>query len=607
MKILGINFSHDSSICYIDNGVIQFAIEEEKLSRVKQDFGWPAMAINRLFFEKGIRAQDIDLIALDIEVPRTLSAQEITFRFTKSKNDKFLEYASRIVAYYLKGKREISEATNKNRIEQLLKEKGFTKAKVVYYEHHLSHAASAFYTAPISCDLVITCDGHGGVSSFNYYLPDNGALKLIRSNDYKSSIGLFYSMITKLLGFRPTRHEGKITGLAAYGKSTGLVSEFEKLFCYKNNKLERFPFGDVKDIGYQDKIDKQLTWKELINSRTSASFISLDYAMRGSILLEKLKELTKDFSKEDIAYACQRITEQIIVRDLDMVLKEYFADQKPVSIGLAGGVFSNVRCNQKIYEHTQVKNIFVHPAMGDSGLALGNGILADIESDVNKNKISNYSFTNTYLGPDYSDEVDSFVERLKESSNEFQIIKMQSPSFEIAKILAGNGIVGFWHGRMEWGPRALGSRSIILNTFNKSVNDTLNKRLDRTEFMPFAPSVIDFMMKEYFPNYDSDTPAADYMTITYDTHQKYHDMLQAVVHVDGTARPQVVRIDVNPYYYSIIKEFYELTKCGSIVNTSFNAHEEPIVSSPAVALKALTSGRIDYLVLDQYLLRLSNK
>ena len=179
---------------------------------------------------------------------------------------------------------------------------------------------------------------------------------------------------------------------------------------------------------------------------------------------------------------------------------------------------------------------------------------------------------------------------------------MDAPAKEIAQMLMDNQVVGFWHGTMEWGPRALGRRSMILNTFDRTVNDSVNKRLNRTEFMPFAPSIIDYMMETYIPSYKKDCPAADYMTVTYDVDPKYHDQLQAVVHVDGTARPQAVKKETNPYYYEIIDEFYKLSGCGAIVNTSFNAHEEPIVSGPEVAYKALKEDRIDSLVIDNYLI-----
>jgi carbamoyltransferase len=256
-----------------------------------------------------------------------------------------------------------------------------------------------------------------------------------------------------------------------------------------------------------------------------------------------------------------------------------------------------VRINQMIYEMDEVENVFIQPAMGDSGLSLGAAILADITLNKRDPNSAQYKFTHTYLGPEYDNDVAAFNESIK---HEAVVTKMEQPAKEIAQMMKDNQVVGFWHGSMEWGPRALGRRSMILNTFDRTVNDSVNKRLSRTEFMPFAPSVIDYMVKTYIPSYDSSCPAGDYMTITYDVAPEHHEQLQAVVHVDGTARPQVVKKETNPFYYEIIDEFYKLTGCGAIVNTSFNAHEEPIVSTPEAAYKALKEDRIDVLVLDDY-------
>jgi carbamoyltransferase len=251
----------------------------------------------------------------------------------------------------------------------------------------------------------------------------------------------------------------------------------------------------------------------------------------------------------------------------------------------------------------EVDEVFVQPAMGDSGLAIGAAILADIEFG-KRGTTARYPFCDTYHGPEFSDELQDF---LKQVSGEAVVEKMENPAQRIAELLKENAVVGFWHGRMEWGPRALGKRSMIINTFDREVNDSVNKRLNRTEFMPFAPSVIDYMTKTYMPAYDGECPAAEYMTITYDVAPEYHEMLQAIVHVDGTARPHVVRRETNPYYYDIIDAFYKLTGCGAIVNTSFNVHEEPIVSTPASAYKALRDDRIDVLVMEDYLIRIPDK
>lgn len=591
MNILGINFGHDCSACLIVDGKIINAIEEEKISRIKQDFGWPKHAIAILLEHNNLRPADIDIVAFGGFTDKELSRYYIQYCF--SKKNKLKEYISRVISYGtgINRFKKSQQAT----IESEVRKQGFTKAKVEFYDHHLSHAVSAYYPAPVSVDLIITADGYGDGSSFNFYIPVNDEIKLLHHNDHTVSPGLFYSMITKLLGFRAGRHEGKITGLAAYGEATPLLDSFRNLFRYENEKLQRYPFN-LAEAWKQFNMHSKLSITEKINLETSEYACGADYNRRAYVLFEKIKELSAGYSKENIAFACQKVTEEIILNEIVDVKKKYELKNN-LTIGLAGGVFANVRINQKIYELDFVKQIFIQPAMGDSGLALGAAILS---SRNHYSKSNTFSFTHTYLGPDYHESLDSFIQLVNVKL--YEVTKMVNSAKPIAELLTKNKIVGFWHGSMEWGPRALGRRSMILNTFDRGVNDVLNKRLNRTEFMPFAPSVIDFMAQTYMPKYIENMPAADYMTITYDVDPKYHDQLQAVVHVDGTARPQIVKKETNPYYYEIIHEFYKLTGCGAIVNTSFNVHEEPIVSSPESAFKALADNRIDYLVLENYLI-----
>jgi carbamoyltransferase len=597
MITIGINFGHDSSVAIIRNGIILGAVEEEKVSRIKQDFGWPRFALEILLKEYLIKPEEVNAIVLASEMTCNLSRTEVKYRFTKSKRDKNIEYLNRIVNYIgLTNSKPGYD--NTNFIINMIRKEGFTKAVFLNYDHHLAHASSAYYASPIDQHLIITSDGHGGTSSFNFYKPTKFGLSLIRDNDYTTSVGLFYSMITKLLGFRATRHEGKITGLAAYGKPSVLLDKFRQIFFYEDGNLCRFPHNELEKWWDHYELGNKLNLVSKINLATSAYGVSVDYSRRGEVILAWLKENTIGFSKEDIAYACQKVAEEVSIKELEIVLNKNFKGQN-VNIGLAGGVFANVRINQMIYETKGVSNIFVQPAMGDSGLAIGLAMLGDIDVSKKSKEVRHYAFKDTYIGPDYTKDVGIFVESIK---SEAIVRQMEFPAKEIAQMLMENQVIGFWHGSMEWGPRALGRRSMILNTFDRTVNDSVNKRLNRTEFMPFAPSIIDYMVETYIPTYKKDCPAADYMTLTYDVDPKYHDQLQAVVHVDGTARPQVVKKEINPYFYEIIDEFYKLSGCGAIVNTSFNAHEEPIVSGPIVAYRALQENRIDALVLDKYLI-----
>jgi carbamoyltransferase len=603
MNILGINFGHDAAATLIIDGKIIQSIEEEKISRVKQDFGWPENAIKVILEQNSLSPSEINCIAFGGNSFLELGTNEIRYRFSKLNSVKNKEYMDRILSYIGLPNDRFGDK-NIGVFEEEVKKKGFINAKVEFYNHHLCHASGAYYCSPFVPDLVITCDGHGDGESFNFYINDLAkGLSPIVINSHQVSVGAFYSCITQILGFRPTRHEGKITGLAAYGKPTRLVEDYMNLFGFKDGKMTRFPFDNLDEQWSKYKLEDKLKLKEKINLTTSESFIGIDYTKRYEVLKARIQELSEGFTKEDMAYACQKVAEQVVVRETVRVLNEFFKGTK-VSIGLAGGVFANVRINQMIYEMPAVSNVFIQPAMGDSGLSLGAAILAGIQFESLGNQTKNYVFSDTYLGPDYTNSISEFLNKIKDES---VITEMKQPAKEIAQMLKDNLVVGFWHGSMEWGPRALGKRSMILNTFDRTVNDSVNKRLSRTEFMPFAPSIIDYMMKTYIPSYDASCPAANYMTITYDVAPEFHELLQAVVHVDGTARPQSVSKETNPYYYEIIDEFYKLTGCGAIVNTSFNAHEEPIVSSPESAYKALKEDRIDVLVLDNFLIKFTQK
>ncbi len=595
-NVLGVNFGHDSSACLIIDGVIVNAIEEEKMSRIKQDIGWPKLAIDRILLENNLKKEDIHLFALENVFPTQLGKNEILYRFSKKNIFKYFEYFERCLQFIFSFDR-INKKKNHDLIKDTIKTMGFKNAEIEYHDHHLSHAASAFYTAPFKSDLIITSDGRGGMFSFNFYQPNKDGLQLLHSNSYRESIGVFYSNVTELLGFRANRHEGKITGLAAYGKQSKLVDDFRSLFKFSSKGFERYPYGNIDLLWKDSQIRKKMNLSDKINLYTSSSKISMDFGKRNLLLKERMKEMIKGYSNEDIAFACQKIAEEVTINEFIRICK--LNNLKSLKISLAGGVFANVRLNQLLFETEFVDNIFIHPAMNDSGIALGNAVLSDVKYNKEHISYNYYSIKHTLLGANFTKELELFTENF--NNDKISMKKMKNPAVDIAKLLYENKIIGLWNGSMEWGPRALGSRSIILNTFNKEVNQTLNDRLNRTEFMPFAPVVLDKKAKEYFPSFDNNVPAARYMTLTYDTNIKYHEMLQATVHVDGTARPQVIERNDSELYYDILDEFLKLSNCGALVNTSFNAHEEPILSTPETAINSLINNRVDYLVMENFL------
>ena len=597
MNVLGINYGHDSSACLIQNGELMAAVEEEKLSRKKSELGYPEKAIQYLFKKFGLTESDIDAVAFGGLSYNLYSQHDIKHRFFRKKIQRYWDLAYRIGAFFHVLKQNVGEQNKTFFIEQV-KQKGFKKAQILFYKHHLAHAASAYYHAPFKADLVVTCDGHGDGEAFNFYLPNvHHNLSLIVENDYTTSIGQLYSCVTSFFGFKPNRHEGKIMGLAAYGKATDLVQKMNALFFYENNALKRFP-----NQSFEEKY--QLANKEgLILLRKKMSFKGLnstgaDYALNSILLTDWLKKNTAEYSREDVTFALQKNTERVVLKEIQRVLQAKFKEKR-VKLALSGGVFANVRLNQLLRELPNVDNIFIQPAMSDAGLSLGAAVLGERETS---KKNAFYPMSDAYLGVDFSNEISIFIELLEKKYSHLTVVKSANPAEIIAQFLMDDKIVGFYASRMEWGPRALGRRSIIANPFRKEVNTELNRRLNRTEFMPFAPSILDYKAAEYLINFDENCPASDYMTLTYDVKSAYHEQLQAVVHVDGTCRPHIVKKENNAYYYAVLEAFYAKSGCGAIVNTSFNTHEEPIVATPQNAMNALLEKRIDILVLENYII-----
>ena len=312
--------------------------------------------------------------------------------------------------------------------------------------------------------------------------------------------------------------------------------------------------------------------------------------------LAYLKDVAKNNSKEDISAGVQYFAEKVSVEFLKRHLKD-----DPVPVVLAGGVFANVRINQKIRELPNVSNVFVQPAMGDDGLSLGSSLVAF--SKVNKNALESLprpmEIKDTYYGPKI--KRDQVVSYLEENKIDYEIFS--DITKKVAVWINEGKIIGYYQGKLEYGPRALGHRSILVRPTDKNINNSLNKRLNRTEFMPFAPAVISEKANEYFIDYKDDHLASEYMTITYDVYEQKQKEIEAVVHVDGTARPQVVFKSKEPTYHDIIYQYYLISGIPVIINTSFNAHEEPIVFTPEDAYKSFINGAVDILVMEDIVVR----
>jgi len=607
--ILGIHMGHDASLTLLRDGEPVLCMSEEKLSRVKMYYGFPIRTMEFMLNKFNLSPEDFDAVALDtIDLPGLIGPEEMKTRFSRGDKSKKLIrnlIKSRTVLNYILGL-NVTETKSSRELEKSkevffneMDKIGFIKDKILFFDHHYCHAASAFWPSPFSEAIVYTSDGRGDGLSATISHAKNNSIKRIAKIGELDSVGQFYSAVTSYLGFSPLRHEGKITGLAAYGDKRVLGDEFyhkikwnqdgtysfilpEKYECRDLNQIEEF-FNSLS-LSFKDKI------------------ILKDQALREDLLISAkwygqhayLKDVTKGISKEDIASGVQYFAEKVSVEFLKKHLKK-----EKLPVVLAGGVFANVRINQKIRELPGVSNVFVQPAMGDDGLSLGAAMISFSKQNPRNKKILTENprpmvIKNTFYGPKI--ERSEIISFLNEKNIKYEIFS--NIEEKIGKWIHEGKIIGYFQGNLEYGPRALGHRSILVRPTDKKINESLNKRLNRTEFMPFAPAIIAEEAANYFIDYMDDHIASEYMTITYDVFEDKQKEIEAVVHVDGTARPQVVFKDKDPRFHKIINEYYKISGIPVIINTSFNAHEEPIVFSQEDAYRSYLNGSVDILVME---------
>lgn len=439
------------------------------------------------------------------------------------------------------------------------------------YDHHLCHAASAWYPSGFDRALVVSLDGMGDWYSCRILRGENGHLEPLAAFYYEEMpIGLNYEIVTALLGFNPLRHAGKVTGLAAFGKEN--------------------PDCDAALNAFLERV-----WR-----RDRPAGLDYDLLLRdGERGLERLRALREtefgSFTREDLAYAIQKRTEQEV---LDLVRPFRQAHPDLENVALAGGVFANVRVNQRVLE-LGFRRIFVQPAMSDAGLCLGAALLECARR--RGGRLEPYRLEHVYLGPEFSGE--AIREALERHGLEGEYVEEERIGAVIAGEIAARRVVAHFHGRMEFGPRALGNRSILYSAADPDVNRWLNDQLNRTEFMPFAPAILAESAPDYFERIDGAEHAAEFMTITFHCTERARREIPAAIHVDNTARPQFVRRETNPRFHAILSAYRDLTGVPCVINTSFNMHEEPIVATPADAIRSFQEGNLDVLVLGNHLVR----
>ena len=571
MIVLGIIDSKPSSAAILKDGQILSAIAEERLCRMKMASGMPRQAIRQVMLDSGITAKDIDVVAVAQKVsvfePEPIPWNGWFDAKHAGKPRPFEKISGTLapIAGYIpfaqKAHHQLKDILSRKRLSQipelLEREYGIT-AQVKYYDHHYCHATGAYYTSNYDSALVVTLDGGGDGLSGSVYQGENGKLTRLSAVDSFNSLGNFYSYITHLCGFKAESHEGKITGLAAMGKP-----------AYIDILREFVSYEDPGRIQYTVPMYHRSALKQIAS------------------------RLPADFDKADLAASVQLLLEEIGIEFIRYWLRKTGIR----SIAVAGGVFSNVKFNQRVHELEEVDQFFVHPAMDDSGLAVGGAFAAlGDEPGVDLARLLQ-RLQNVYFGTSYTDD------EIRKAVEEFGFEATYEPEITdvIARLLAEGRVVARFTGRMEYGPRALGHRSILYQTTDPSINDWLNANLKRTEFMPFAPATLHEYADECFDGLDGARDSARYMTITFNCTEKMRLQSPGVVHVDGTARPQVLDPDTAPDFYKIAVAYYKLTGIPSLINTSFNMHGEPIVCTPEDALRSFSQGNLDYLAIGSWL------
>ena len=559
MYILGISaYYHDSAAVLIKDGKIVCGAEEERFTRKKHDNAFPFKAIDFCLKNAGITIKDIDHVSY-YEKP--------LLKFERLM-ETFVETYPFSLKVFLKGMPEYLDY--KIKIEKTIKSKLKYKGKVFFIPHHLSHASVSYYPSGFKEAAVLTVDGVGEYQTTALWKGNGNSLELLKSINFPDSLGLLYSTFTAFLGFKINDDEYKVMGLAAYG-TPRYVKQIYKLINVKKDGSFKL---DQSYFGYRE------TFKMWSNK-----FEKLFGKPRKS-------EDTMTQEHKDIAASLQKTTEEIYFK----ILNHLYLITKNKELALSGGVSLNALANGKIYENTPFKNVYVFGAAGDSGGALGSALFVyhNILGKQRKTAVKDLYFGSFYKNSEIEKELKNYNLDYKKFKTEKELISNS------AKLLSQGKIIGWFQGKMEFGPRALGNRSILSSPNPRIMKEKVNIIKIREQFRPFAGSILQEKVHEYF-EISEKNHWSPFMIFCFKVKKEKRKNLAAIVHKDNTCRIQTVNKEDNGRYYKLIKEFYTITGIPCVLNTSLNLKGEPIVDNPKQAMEDFLKTKMDYLVIGDYL------
>ena len=582
--VLGIHCNHDASVAICDGNRLIFSISEERLTNVKHYAGFPVKALERAFQYTGLDSKDIDCIAFTshrVFFPEHKNSYLVSLDGSKTRVS--LAHRERMRELIQAGKvyPEICSGQFVDRHwlnnKEVMYDLGLFRPHIRHYSitHHLAHASAAFRMSFLEAASVLTLDGVGDhISGTIYSGRPDGSLHLLRSSTSRNSLGAFYQAATDSLGFVPVDGEHKTMGLAAYFTNQS-VSSFWKDFVITKD-------GVLKSI-------HKWRWKPY-----SPNFITLksQNPLGSAVPLDIFRTFIDQYGKEWFAFHVQN--------NCQRTMCEYVHDGMRIcgsnSICCAGGVFLNVRANLHIREQLDPENFFVLPDATDSGLSSG----AAIETLFQERALCSEKISwSPYIGDSYTDQEVKYY--LSSFANMPLSIRHLSPELVADEISKGK-IVGTFIGRLEFGPRALGNRSLLADSRSIAVRERLRRMKKSEDFVPYAPVILDSDAYNYYDSPDD----LRYMTFAVRASRIAIEKVPAVVHIDGTMRPQVVSATDNLWLYKVLIAFKQITGVGVLLNTSFNSHGKPIANSPEIAIKNLFGGIIDSLAIGQYLINIKS-